>query len=123
MNLLVDLDPIGWREAEYSGWKIVDHVFGRRTSVGQVLVSCPGHAFHYPNESRLPESIEWKSEIRISKPETSPSSKMIKIRNVFTTFENLTFGLVSDFGFRASNFARGPFSGNVERNLGILRYL
>jgi len=59
----------------------------------------------------------WKSEIRISKPETNPSTKMIKSQNVFTSFEDLNFGLVLDFVFRASNFARGTSSGKVRRNL------
>jgi hypothetical protein len=42
---------------------------------------------------------------------------MMKVQNVFKRFENLNFGLVSDFGFRASHFARGTSSGNVQRNL------
>jgi len=32
---------------------------------------------------------------------------MIKMLNLFKIFENFNFEIVSDFGFRASNFARG----------------
>jgi hypothetical protein len=71
----------------------------------------------YLNEFKLPESIEWKSEIRISKLETSLNIKMIKIQNFFNTFENLNFELVSDFGCRASNFARRISLGNFQRDL------
>jgi hypothetical protein len=58
-------------------------------------------------------------EIRISKPETNPNGKMIKIRNLFKTFEDLNFWLVSDLGFRASNFARGTSSGKLQRSLSV----
>jgi len=61
--------------------------------------------------------MEWKSQIRISKPETNPNSKMTKIQNLFSTFENLNFWLVSDFGFLASNFARGTSSADGQGNL------
>jgi hypothetical protein len=38
---------------------------------------------------------------------------MTKIQNLFKRFENLNFWLVSDFGFRASNFARETSSDNA----------
>jgi hypothetical protein len=49
--------------------------------------------------------------------------QMIKIRNLFRGFENLNFGLVSDLGFRASDFARGTSSAKVQQKFRILRYL
>jgi hypothetical protein len=64
----------------------------------------------------LPESIEWKSEIRIAKLETNPNNNMIKIRNLFKMSGDLNLWLVSDFGFRTSNFACGTSSGNVQQN-------
>jgi hypothetical protein len=51
------------------------------------------------------------------KPETNPNNKMIRIQNLFKAFKNLHFGLVSDFGFRASTFARGTSSADLQRNL------
>jgi hypothetical protein len=44
-----------------------------------------------------------KSEIGIPKSETNPNISMIKIQNLFRTFEHLNFEIVSDLGFRASD--------------------
>jgi len=44
-------------------------------------VSCPTNACHYLKNGTLPEWREWKSEIRISKPETNPNIEMIKIED------------------------------------------
>jgi hypothetical protein len=83
------------------------------------LVSCPRNAVDYLNERSLSASIEWEFESRVggTKPKANPNSKMVKIGNIFKAFGNLNLGLVSDLGFRASNFARGTSLVNLQRNL------
>ena len=57
------------------------------------------------------ESQRYKSEIRISKFETNLNHQNLNDQNIkeyfeapVLNFEHLNFDIVSDFGFRASNF-------------------
>jgi hypothetical protein len=66
-----------------------------------------------PPDSRR-KALRWargehdgKSEIQIPEFETISNIQMTKPKKPFGTFENLDFGIVSDFGFRASNFRAG----------------
>src|SRR3989338_2551945 len=49
-----------------------------------------------------------KSEIRISKSETNPNDKKLKLKTSIWGFEHLNFKFVSDFALRALNLFRAP---------------